>query len=537
MIFFRNYLRRITLPSKERFYGQIGEPCFLASLIKHFSDNLLHLALPQIDSSLPFHAATISCPSLTSISFHHSIIHPEHIFPNLLFACTALKSLTIHGITSEVLHQLQYSHIVSRLSNLSHLQLLDILPYHLAELKIVLISYSEQLQHITLGTKKNDDSGPLNPFQLTVETIVGLSSNLVRLQSLHVLDKRFEDFRKQLEHHTPDGAKIHDFLELLSLYKERRIPSKGTSLKTLRITARPILVLIAANRLLTTRSCSGKITLETDGITSIISEIDQSTSKRVVSIASIALIDLSSHCLQELKDKLRPRHIELGIRGRRPSAVRHYARVVRESPQSMYENVKSISIFVPYATTRIKRTYLDATCSVIRRLPQLESFEMSINAVLNWEMSAIESTMELVNAKKPRVIVIYTDDLLPPYLAIYCPSQGPRQRRAISRNRLTRLGHFIGILKSMDSVKEVIIEGDCSPKIICDFTERMAQKSEDVRERGLTARRQKAQKLLQEVTQMELERDMDMTSVIGWLESMVNGNKTENLLKNEGVQA
>ena len=54
-------------------------------------------------------------------------------------------------------------------------------------------------------------------------------------------------------------------------------------------------------------------------------------------------------------------------------------------------------------------------------LPELLSFAISISAIFEWNVGMLRRTMEMVRAKKPQVIIVCTDGLLPPYLAIYCP--------------------------------------------------------------------------------------------------------------------
>ena len=76
--------------------------------------------------------------------------------------------------------------------------------------------------------------------------------------------------------------------------------------------------------------------------------------------------------------------------------------------------------------------------------------------------------MHLLQAKKPQLIVLHTDNLLIPYKTMHCPFNGVRRYYFIPERSLFQLCEFITLLKGMESVEEGVMEGTSDPS----FTEK-----------------------------------------------------------------
>ena len=79
----------------------------------------------------------------------------------------------------------------------------------------------------------------------------------------------------------------------------------------------------------------------------------------------------------------------------------------------------------------------------------------------------------------------------------------------------------------MNSVKEVVTDGNVYETDSLPMQAQAAKTKEVEHENVLKERMKLAEKLLQEVIELEQKRDIDMTSVIGWLESKVFENSPE----------
>ena len=510
---YKSSFKRITFPRTTRFYPRSFNPDFIASLVKLYADTLEYLELPQMYPAPALLAAKEFCPSLMSLSFYYSLLLEKSLFSEVLLGCPSLKSLTIQCVTVEALGQLQERNNLSQLSNLIELALYGIDVPDVKELRAVLVLYSKQLQTVSLHVKNPTQNEDL------VDMLCDIRADLVVLKSLEILQN--SNRRLQLGGHYTYLPAVYDVLFLLCNHES--VDSR-TPIDYVHITSNFGHLRLKALRILENFQ-PRRIKVEMPGL-NCTACYEESSSPPVVSITKLGLLAMSTDFINEHRERLKLRHVNL-VTDPNSYESNSFREIMLQLPSWPFNNVSSASICVPCSVTWPPRVNLDAIQVVLPLLPQLESFEISLTAIFAWKPEFLWNTMEVVKAKKPRVVVIDIYDLLPPYLAIYCPSQGPRRQYSVSRGRLLRLGEFMRLFKHMDSVKEVVMDGETYWAETSIFKMRMEKMEVAKRERGLPARMKLVQKLLQEVIEMEREFDIDMTSVIGWYESMIHGNSSE----------
>ena len=506
---YNSFFTRVTFPPTTRYYSRISDPKFIASIVKLSSDALKHLELPQVNPAPALTAAREFCTNLISLSFYDSLLREKSMISSFLFRCTSLKSLKIQRATAQTLAHFQEPCNFSQLSNLTELVFYEIRFPDLHNLRSMLVLYSKQLQSITLHVQKHEE------YKYLINMLCKIRPALVVLAALSIHYNLYKDLLEEDFEYLPE---IHSLLDMISSYE----PVGSPKSVDIHISSPYVLVRNVAHRLLQSFD-PGKITVETTGLTCMASF--SAISPPEVSITSLDF-RVFAMVFNEIREHLSLQHIEFGASSYVRNSIYDF---IQQNSKWIFRNVKSVSIFVPCSKSWLLRLNYDGIQAVLPLLPQLESFAISISAIFDCNMEMRWPTMEMIKEKQPRVVTIYVDDLLPPYLAIYCPSQCHKQYYAASvcGGRLLRLAEFVHLLKEMDSVKEVVMEGDTDWSTVKSFMTRMAKTDVVQRERGLKERKKLAETLLQEVIEMELERNIDMTSVIGWLDSMVHGNSSE----------
>ena len=505
---YQSFFDRISFPYITRYYGQIADPRFLAWLITLISDTIRHVALPEIDSDPGFRAMNTSCTNLVSLSFFDSNPREMHLFPELLIRCSALKSLTIYRIDSGTLLQLQHKSVSSRLNNLTILSLHHISTEQDHDVFMVLLSLSRNLESITLSGKSPRSSS----WCVLFEKLENKFEQFSNLETLHLMQFPYDDLRKHQGGPGYGSINVRSVMQYLPTCFEYNAVH---TLKNIRITCAKFTFSNVSSFFQRIRF--GRITVDIPGRFCI-------TSSPEIAITSLYSAALSSDFLVEFSELLQLREVDLGGFQYNEMVAERLGRITINTPfpNSVLKDVKKVSIIVPFIR-KIQNLsiHLDVIESMIPLFPQLESFEMSIHALFKWDRDRIRRIMRLVDAKKPRVIILYMENLLVPYYAIQCPFGGLRIE--ISERRLQQLSEFITLLKSMESVKEVVMEGMSDPHETQECLKHMAKQTVSLCEEGLNRRRKIVMKLLDELTDMEIRRDMDLTSVIGWFEGMVPG--------------
>ena len=510
------FFSRITFPSNPRYYGHLAEPAFLASQIRKSSKVLLHLELPEVDPTQPLKAVKDCRPDLVSLSFFDAVPRELNLFPKILLQCPSLQSLIIHDIASETLLQLQHKSVVSQLPNLHHLEFHGIRNQQVPDLEEVLFRFSKKLKSLAL-------SGAVEQLRETssasTDVFRDIANNFRRFKSLrfvHIQQFPRGDLRKHQGNFNPPWREIADSIykciDFLSTPLEL---SDGPLLFHLRLTG----ILKCIRNFIHSRTAETlriqKITFDIPGY-AVVSRLPE------IFITSMHIAALSQEFLLNYRDNLQLRHIDIGGFAGNALVAERLERGEANTllSREIFANVKKVSLFVPCRRINNFEMYLDVIMSILTLVPRLDSFELSLHAVFEWKIEKLESVMKLVERKKPRVMLLFIDDLLPPYYAIQCPFSGKKRRHCISKSRLVQLAKFLDLLMSMESVKEVMIEGVHSPSLTREVIKEIAKGSAVGGVDGVSERRKMAMELVQELTKREVEGDIDLSSVIGWLENM-----------------
>ena len=508
---FQPLFTRITFPSTLRFFGHLCEPTFLASLVTLAAKSLLHLQLPQIDPTPALISARVACINLESLAFFDFGPRKESLFHDLILRCKNLKSITIHHVTTLTLCQLTDAAKAAQLTPLTHIALHHIIDWQVSDVVALLVTLSNQLQHITLETQSYASID--DPFPRLVLKIVEAFPSMTQLQSLRLLQHSTAFLRLHHECAEPlfrSIAHVIDFLGLRSAIADAR------SLKKLQIVCSHSRALLALKRLHPIAS-SAEVTLDMTGPTVI-------TTAPVLTVTAAPLGVLSSFFSNDLARYLSPTRLDLGsyvdivaILNRlkdRSGAQQGYKTEV------LFEKVRTLSVRVQPQKASNLEPYSNALLAVLRKLKSLDSFEMSVLVVFDMNEDAFSRVMDLVKLKSPKRIMVYTDDIAPADIAIYASSLRGEKRGA-SKNDLLRLDKFLAFLETMPSLREVVMEGIIMPYADRTFTLNMPKAKYREFEMATKMKKDYAMTLSKRLTKMEVQCNMDLSSVIGWLESVV----------------